>query len=276
VEESALRRLILFAAGLALATGVAVAADDALGASIPDSTASWNGMLHIRVACAAGGATCRGDLSIYDPADSVHSLTGASYKIAAGQTTSVTLDPSSHTSQRIASLDSIVAHLDAVDAHYEKTLKIVKPTAPKAKPLGPPTKRQVVKDRRDGNASCDIRQVSAKRSGRTVVFSVVNKTPLNQHDGSGIPITPQMEFPWPKSQGGSGRTPIQMGGDGSLRGYTMKFWPKVPISVNGRTVTWKVPLKYLSKRSFKWRAVCLDADHVRDAAPNRGYKTFIR
>jgi hypothetical protein len=35
------------------------------------------------------------------------------------------------------------------------------------------------------------------------------------------------------------------------------------------------PLKYLPKRSFKWRAYLSNADHYVDKAPQKGYLTFV-
>lgn len=266
--------LLVLAALVALVAPAS--ADDAAGATIPDSTAVWDGMLHLRVACAAAVASCRGDLTIYDPADTVHSLDGGSYSVAGGKTATVTIDPSSaRTNERLAALRSVVVRLDALGGagSYERKLTLTGGSR-----TGPPTKRQVVQDRRgDARSSLcrplDIVKATATRKGSRVVFQVTSASALTQHDGFGNRISPQMEFPWP---GSPRRTPIQLGSDGSLRGYTMRYWPKVPHAVRGRTITWKVPLKYLAKGSFRWRAVCLDGYRVGDAAPNRGYRTFVR
>jgi hypothetical protein len=272
------------------AVAALAAAADGPGASFADSTALWAGSMHIRVACAAGGADCGGDLAIYAPGDHAHSLTGASFKVAAGMAATVRIDTTGERMQkRIDGLKSIFARIDprppGSGQPVEATLTIVRrakvpPKRPPTKrpPKLPPTKRQVVPDKRGDSriAGLDLVRTSATRKGKIVVFQVVNASPLRQHDGFGNPITPCIEFPWPKSLGGPQRHPMQMCGDGALRGYTMRYWPKIAHTVSGKTVTWKVPLKLLPKSSFRWRAYCAEADHVRDAAPNKGYMTFVR
>ena len=272
----------------AVITAFPAVAGDVYGQpSLPDATAVWDGMLHLRVACAPGGPQCNVEMAIYDPRDTAHSITGTDAKVDAGATRTITIDPAGTESRKIAALDSIFVrmHPHLADGRepspqpqpVEKTLSLKGPAKAKPKPLGPRTKRQVVKDKHgDSRCSFDLTRAAATRKGRTVVFQVTVAQRMGAHDGFGNPITPQLEFPYPKSQGGSGRTPIQVAGDGRLRGYTQHYWPRVPHTVGAHTVTWKIPLKYLSKRSFRWRAISNDGYKVCDAAPNKGYKTFIR
>ncbi len=55
----------------------------------------------------------------------------------------------------------------------------------------------------------------------------------------------------------------------------MHYWPKVPFGISGRVSTWKVPLKYLPKKSFRWRAYLSEDDTYTDKAPDRGFLTFV-
>jgi hypothetical protein len=142
------------------------------------------------------------------------------------------------------------------------------------KPLHP-TRRQCVTDENgdshDRLTHMDIVKACARRRGGKVIFSVTTaKPPPKIHDSFGNPAAPCLEIP---------RTPpmaaIETCGDARLRGWKMNVWPKVPFSISGRISTWKVPLKYLPRRSFKWRAYVADADHHRDDAPDKGYLNFI-
>jgi hypothetical protein len=143
----------------------------------------------------------------------------------------------------------------------------------------PPTRKQCVSDKRgdshDHFTHMDLVRACAQRRGGKVIFSVTTAhRPPNIHDGFGNPAAPCIEY----SKGATIQpqaTPIQTCGDANLRGWTMHYWPKVPFAIQGRTSTWKIPLKYLSKTSFQWRAYISDADHYRDTAPNSGYETFV-
>jgi Glucodextranase, domain B len=164
------------------------------------------------------------------------------------------------------------------DTNSGETTQSVTVTYKPKKPT-PPTTKQCVSDKKgdshDHFTNMDIVQACAKRRGGRVIFSVTTAhRPPNIHDGFGNPAAPCIEY----SKGARVEphiTPIQSCGDASLRGWTMHHWPKVPFSISGRTSTWKVPLKYLSKTSFQWRAYISDADHYRDTAPNKGYETFV-
>jgi hypothetical protein len=138
-----------------------------------------------------------------------------------------------------------------------------------------PTRRQCVSDKRgdshDHFTHMDIVNACAQRRGARVIFSVTTAhSPPNIHDGFGNPAAPCIEIPRP-----SGPASIQTCGDAMLRGWKMHYWPKVPFEISGRVSKWKVPLKYLPKKSFEWCAYVSDADHYRDKAPNKGYLTFV-
>lgn len=137
-----------------------------------------------------------------------------------------------------------------------------------------PTRRQCVSDKNgdshDRFTHMDIVRACAQRRGGKVIFSVTTAhAPPNQHDSFGNPAAPCIEI----LREGSLHE-VQTCGDAMLRGYTQHNWPKVPFSISGRVSKWKIPLKYLPKRSFEWCAYISDADHYRDKAPNRGYLTF--
>jgi hypothetical protein len=53
------------------------------------------------------------------------------------------------------------------------------------------------------------------------------------------------------------------------------FLAKIPFGIQGRISTWKIPLKYLPKKSFEWRAYISDGDRQPDRAPDKGFITFI-
>lgn len=146
------------------------------------------------------------------------------------------------------------------------------------KPLRP-TRRQCVSDKRgdsrDRRTHMDIVTACAQRRGAKVIFSVTTaKPPPNIHDSFGNPTAPCLEI-LRASPKHAGPAPIQTCGDATLRGYTLHNWPKVPFSISGRVSKWKVPLKYLPKKSFQWRAYISDADHYRDKAPDKGFLTFL-
>jgi len=141
------------------------------------------------------------------------------------------------------------------------------------------TRSQCVDDRRGDSSDrlthMDIVRACALRRGARVVFKITTaKPPPNVHDGFGNPAAPCFEIPR-TSGGGPGPAPLQSCGDAKLRGYTQHFWPTVPFSIAGRTSTWKVPLKYLPKRKFKWRAYVGDGYRYADKAPQKGFLTFI-
>jgi hypothetical protein len=142
-----------------------------------------------------------------------------------------------------------------------------------------PTRRQCVSDKNgdshDRFTHMDIVRACAQRRGGKVIFSVTTAhPPPNIHDSFGNPAAPCIEIPRvPPGHGGP--APIQTCGDAMLRGWKMHNWPKVPFSISGRVSKWKIPLKYLPKKSFEWCAYISDADHYRDKAPNRGYLTFV-
>jgi hypothetical protein len=75
--------------------------------------------------------------------------------------------------------------------------------------------------------------------------------------------------------GHGGPAPIQSCGDARLRGYTMSNWPKVPFGISGRVSTWKVPLRYLPKPSFRWRGYLANGYRYAEKAPDRGFLTFV-
>jgi hypothetical protein len=138
-----------------------------------------------------------------------------------------------------------------------------------------PTRRQCVGDKRgdshDHFTHMDIVKACATRRGGKVVFSVTTaKPPPNIHDGFGNPAAPCIEVPRPRPAAA-----IETCGDARLRGWKMRTWPKVPFGISGDVSTWKVPLKYLPRKSFQWRAYVADADHHRDDAPNKGHLTFV-
>lgn len=142
----------------------------------------------------------------------------------------------------------------------------------------PPTRSQCVDDRRGDSSDrlthMDIVRACAKRRGAKVVFKITTaKPPPNVHDGSGNPAAPCFEIP--RTSGGPGPAPLQSCGDAKLRGYTRRFWPTVPFSIGGRTSTWKVPLKYLPQRSFRWRAYVGEGYRYADKAPQKGFLTFV-
>jgi hypothetical protein len=142
-----------------------------------------------------------------------------------------------------------------------------------------PTKSQCVSDRagdsRDHFTHMDVVRACARRQGGRVIFSVTTAhAPPHMHDGFGNPAAPCIEY----SKGEKVEphiTPIQSCGDARLRGWTMRHWPKVPFSIGGRVSKWKVPLKYLSKSSFQWRAYVADGWNYADKAPNKGYLIFV-
>ena len=138
-----------------------------------------------------------------------------------------------------------------------------------------PTRRQCVSDKNgdshDHFTHMDIVNACAQRRGGKVIFSVTTAhAPPNQHDSFGNPAAPCIEIlrEGPLHE-------VQTCGDAMLRGYTQHNWPKVPFSIGGRVSKWKIPLKYLPKKSFEWCAYISDADHYRDKAPNKGYLTFV-
>lgn len=142
-----------------------------------------------------------------------------------------------------------------------------------------PTTRQCVGDKRgdshDHLTHMDIVNACATRRGGAVLFSVTTaKPPPNIHDGFGNPAAPCLEIPRvPPGHGGP--APLQTCGDAKLRGYTRNFWPSVPFGIHGRTSKWKIPLKYLPKSSFQWRAYLSNADHLVEKAPDKGFLTFV-
>lgn len=143
-----------------------------------------------------------------------------------------------------------------------------------------PTRRQCTSDKRgdshDHLTHMDIVKACAQRRGGRVIFSVTTaKPPPNIHDGSGNPAAPCIEVFRGHPLGHGGPAPIQSCGDAQLRGWRMHTWPKVPFGISGRVSTWKVPLKYLPKKSFRWRAYLSEADTYTDKAPDRGYLTFV-
>jgi hypothetical protein len=138
-----------------------------------------------------------------------------------------------------------------------------------------PTRRQCVSDKRgdshDHFTHMDIVGACAQRRGGKVIFSVTTAhAPPNIHDGFGNPAAPCIEI----LRDGAHHE-IQTCGDAMLRGYTMHNWPKVPFSISGRVSKWKIPLRYLPKKSFEWRAYISDADHYRDKAPDKGFLSFV-
>lgn len=141
-----------------------------------------------------------------------------------------------------------------------------------------PTQRQCVSDKRgdshDHFTHMDIVGACARRRGAKVVFSITTaKPPPKIHDGFGNPAAPCFEVPRAPPSA-RGPAPIQSCGDAVLRGWTQNHWPKVPFAISGRVSTWKVPLKYLPKSTFKWRAYVSNADHQVDKAPDGGYLSF--
>jgi hypothetical protein len=143
----------------------------------------------------------------------------------------------------------------------------------------PATRSQCVSDKRgdsrDRPTHMDIVRACAIRRGAKAVFEVTTaKPPPDIHDGFGNPAAPCFEV-LRGAANSPGATPLQSCGDAKLRGYTQRFWPTVPFSIAGRTSTWKVPLKYLPKRSFRWRAYIGNADRYVDKAPQAGYLTFV-
>jgi hypothetical protein len=138
-----------------------------------------------------------------------------------------------------------------------------------------PTRRQCVSDKNgdshDHFTHMDIIDACAQRRGGKVIFSVTTAhAPPNIHDGFGNPAAPCIEVlrEDPLHE-------LQTCGDATLRGYTMHYWPKVPFSISGHVSKWKVPLKYLPKKAFEWRAYISDADHYRDKAPDKGFLSFV-
>lgn len=138
-----------------------------------------------------------------------------------------------------------------------------------------PTRRQCVSDKNgdshDHFTHMDIIGACAQRRGGKVIFSVTTAhAPPNIHDGFGNPAAPCIEVlrEDPLHE-------LQTCGDATLRGYTMHYWPKVPFSISGHVSKWKVPLKYLPKKAFEWRAYVSDADHYRDKAPDKGFLSFV-
>ena len=213
--------------------------------------------------------------------DPSNQFASADYSIPAGAAKTIVMDPAGGDNARIDALSSVVVRVQppAPATGADMTLRLVKtPTsapAPKRKrkPLGPPTKRQVVRDRRGDSHGCfslDIVKATATRKRRAVVFEIFNAAPMTQHDGFGNAITPGLELP--RARGHAS----QVGSDGSLRGYRMRYWPKVAHRLTATTISWTIPLKFLPKPTFRWRAECLEGYHVRDAAPDKGYKTFVR
>lgn len=142
----------------------------------------------------------------------------------------------------------------------------------------PPTKGQCATDRRgdshDRLTHMDIVRACARRRGGRVVFSVTTaRPPPPIHDGFGNPAAPCIEIA--RGEGGHGPSAIQSCGDAQLRGYTVHRWPTVPFHISGRVSTWKVPLRYLPKRSFQWRGYLSEADRYTDTAPDKGFLAFV-
>ena len=244
----------------------------AMTATLPDASVKWDGMFHVRVHCPAAAA-CTGHISVRAPdADPSQPFAEQDYRVAAGTTATVDLDPAPGDNQRIASLTHVIVRLDDVD----KTMTLTDGTKSQPKPLGPPTRSQHVSDRRGDSHDgfgMDLVFASATRKGTTVVFAIrTAKPPPRQHDFAGNPTAPCLEISQPGHS-------IQTCGDARLRGYTMKYWPRVKFSLSGATARWTVPLKFLPKRQFKWRAYLTQAAHpykFADLAPNKGYLRFIR
>jgi hypothetical protein len=280
---------ILVLAFAALAVAVPALADEASVVGFASTTAIWDGMLHVKLHC-AGSVTCSGTAVAHAPGET-ETLAATDYGIAAGQTESILFDPGSTTTRKLASLSKVGIRLDPSpqpSQSIEGTLDVKHETADDNSPVArkprrhrEPTRFQSVTDRRgdshDSLTHMDIVGASARRRGRFVVFTITTaKPPPNIHDGFGNPAAPCLEIP--KQLGRRpGPHAIETCGDAKLRGYTMKYWPKVPFHISGRTSTWKIPLKYLPKRVIHWRAfVGGDVQHLRDAAPDRGYKKFNR
>lgn len=138
-----------------------------------------------------------------------------------------------------------------------------------------PTRRQCVSDKNgdshDHLTHMDIVKACAKRRGAKVIFSVTTaKPPPKIHDSFGNPAAPCLEI-----VRSGGLHQIETCGDARLRGWKMRIWPKVPFGIAGKVSTWKVPLKYLPRKSFQWRAYVADADHHRDDAPDKGLLRFV-
>jgi hypothetical protein len=281
---------LVLALGIAAFAAAGVDADTA-GISFASATAVWDGMLHVPVRC-DGADECRGSATVRVP-DGSAVLAATDYRVDAGKTGSLLFDPGSSTTKQLSSASKVVVHIDPEpqgSQPLEATLSVTHETAPDnppapgtPKPLGPRTKFQSVKDKRgdshDTFTHMDLVGASARRKGRIVIFKVTTANPPpHQHDSQGNPAAPCLEVPLGHGAGPGQhhRSAIQTCGDARLRGYTMKFWPKVPFSISGRTSTWRVPLKYLPKRQFKWRAYVADGWNTSDVAPNRGFKRFIR
>lgn len=291
-------RVFAVAAAFAALTVPAVA-DDVYGQpTLPDSSAVWDGMLHMKVGCSPGGPSCNADVTVYDPSDQAHSIEGAEIKVDAGATKSLLIDPGPTASKKLGALKSIFIRVRPLLSDgrepqpqpqpLEKTLKLVHESVdnspgPGGKPirLGPRTKLQVLKDKRgdshDKFTHMDIVGASARRKGRVVVFTVTTANrPPNIHDGFGNPAAPCLEIPFNLTGNPRRPYPMQTCGDARLRGYKQHYWPKVRFSISGRTSTWKIPLKLLPKKAFRWRAYIADGWNTADVAPNKGYKKFIR
>ena len=257
---------------------VAVAAS----VTLSGTTVKWDGMFHVPVHC-DGATTCAGDITVRAPgADQSNVFVRDHYSVPAGTTKSIALDPAGSDNAKIDALSSVIVRLEPVgEQPVEATMKLDKassnpsPTSPAPKPLGPPTKFQSVKDKR-GDArgafgGMDLVFASAQRKTAYVVFTIrTAKPPPNQHDFAGNPAAPCLRIP--RSAGHA----IETCGDANLRGYTMKFWPKVKFSLRGATARWTVPFKYLPKRSFKWRAYVNSSAHPDSDADTTRLLTFIR
>lgn len=142
------------------------------------------------------------------------------------------------------------------------------------------TKSQCATDRRgdshDHFTHMDLVRACASRRGGKVIFSVTTAhRPPHIHDSFGNPAAPCFEIFRGAPLGHGGPAPIQSCGDAQLRGYTKSRWPKVPFRISGKTSTWKVPIKYLPKGEFEWRAYVADGYHYGDKAPDKGFLTFI-
>jgi hypothetical protein len=264
------------------------ASPPALTVSVVGHVVNASGVVTFKLACAAG-APCQGTyfVPLLDDPDPV------AYSLAADQTKKITVyaTPAVKPTLRKAKTleidltETVAGQTVAHDGNYALTQKTNgKPTHHKPPPYdagptispGRPTHHEVVHDPRgDARSSFplpilyDIVQASAKRVGKSVVFTITTVQTLGMHDSSGNYTTACIQIPFARSGG------LMIFGSGYIAGRE-GAWPKVAAEhVSGHTVSWTVPVKYLFKRGFLWRATggC-DPHHLADLAPNKGFETF--
>jgi hypothetical protein len=152
--------------------GLAAAATPA--GEFAGTSAVWDGMLHVPVRCGLSTGTCAGSLTVRAPGET-SVLAASEYRIAAGATRSVLVDPGAAASQRIMRLTSIDARLSTAQGEEARaTLRVVHRRSGSSGPASPSREVLAVHDRRgDGVRRLDLRKVTVRIAHRRLILRFV-------------------------------------------------------------------------------------------------------